>query len=98
MYASLRSLARRIIAENKWRKYSKKWGYVKGMRNLNKYFRLHLFVSLCLSSTFTVGHANGLLGDGCSTPSPVGSTPIDVTRMPFGSEATHDPIGIPKSL
>ncbi len=52
MYASLRSLARRIIAENKWRKYSKKWGYVKGVRNLNKYFRLYLFVSLCLSSTF----------------------------------------------
>ena len=24
--------------------------------------------------------------------------PIDVSRMPFGTNATHDPIGIPKSL
>ena len=38
-----------------------------------------------------------LRGGGSPAPSSVGSI-LDVTRMPFGSKATHDPIGIPKSL
>jgi len=38
-----------------------------------------------------------LRGDGSHAPSPVGLS-LDVTRMPFGSNATHDPIGISKSL
>ena len=38
-----------------------------------------------------------LRGNGSYAPSPVGLN-LNVTRMPFGSNATHDPIGIPKSL
>ncbi len=38
-----------------------------------------------------------LRGDGSLAPSPVGLN-VDVSRMPFGTNATHDPIGIPKSL
>ena len=37
------------------------------------------------------------LGDGSCAPS-LGGLILDVTRMPFGSNATHDPIGISKSL
>ena len=38
-----------------------------------------------------------LRGDGSDAPSPVGLD-LDVSRVPFGSNATHDPIGVPKSL
>jgi len=38
-----------------------------------------------------------LRGDGSYAPSSVGLD-VDVTRVPFGSNATHDPIRIPKSL
>jgi len=37
-------------------------------------------------------------GDGSNAPSPAGHTLPDVTRVPFGSKAAHDPIRIPKSL
>ena len=39
-----------------------------------------------------------LRGDGSVAPSPAGFTPLDVSPMPLGTNATHDPIGIPKSL
>ena len=39
-----------------------------------------------------------LRGDGSHAPSPIGSMLVDGSRIPFGSTATHDPIGIPKSL
>ncbi len=38
-----------------------------------------------------------LRGDGSNAPSPVGLY-VDVSRMPFGTKATHDPTGIPRSL
>jgi len=38
-----------------------------------------------------------LRGNGSHAPSPAGYN-LDATRMLFGSNATHDPIGIPKSL
>ena len=37
-------------------------------------------------------------GDGSNAPSPVGLSPLDGSPVPLGSTATHDPIGIPKSL
>jgi len=39
-----------------------------------------------------------LRGDGSHAPSPVGHLPLDGSPIPLGSTATHDPIGIPKSL
>jgi len=39
-----------------------------------------------------------LRADGSNAPSPVGLTPLDVRLIPLASKATHDPIGIPKSL
>ncbi|MET1128336.1 MAG: IS200/IS605 family accessory protein TnpB-related protein, partial [Thermoproteota archaeon] len=38
-----------------------------------------------------------LRGDGSNAPSPVGHN-LDGSPVPLGSTATHDPIGIPKSL
>jgi len=38
-----------------------------------------------------------LRGDGSSAPSPAGSN-LDGSPVPLGSTATHDPIGIPRSL
>ena len=38
-----------------------------------------------------------LRGDGSNAPSPVGHD-LDVRPAPLGSNATHDPVGIPKSL
>jgi len=38
-----------------------------------------------------------LRGDGSHAPSPVGLI-LDVTRIPFGSNATHDPITLSKGL
>ncbi|MEM1611570.1 MAG: hypothetical protein QXQ57_08015 [Sulfolobales archaeon] len=37
------------------------------------------------------------LGDGSSAPS-LGGPTLDGSPMPFGSTATHEPIGIPRSL
>jgi len=39
-----------------------------------------------------------LRGDGSDAPSPAGYNPLDGSPVPLGSTATHDPIGIPKSL
>jgi len=39
-----------------------------------------------------------LRGDGSNAPSPVGHVLVDVSPMPLGTNAAHDPIGIPKSL
>ena len=39
-----------------------------------------------------------LRGDGSHAPSPVGHSLLDGSLVPLGSTATHDPIGIPKSL
>jgi len=39
-----------------------------------------------------------LRGDGSHAPSPSGHKPLDGRGVPFPSTATHDPIGIPKSL
>ena len=39
-----------------------------------------------------------LRGDGSHAPSPVGYTLLDVSPMPLETKATHDPIGISKSL
>ncbi|RLG80784.1 MAG: transposase [Thermoprotei archaeon] len=38
------------------------------------------------------------LGDGSYAPSLGGLIPLDVSPIPLGMNATHDPIGIPKSL
>ena len=39
-----------------------------------------------------------LRGDGSNAPSPVGLNLVDVRGVPFPLNATHDPIGISKSL
>ncbi len=39
-----------------------------------------------------------LRGDGSSAPSPVGHLPLDVSPMPLGTNATHDPIRVPKPV
>ncbi len=36
-------------------------------------------------------HFEALRGDGGVAPSPVGRVPVDVTPMPLGSKAAHDP-------
>ena len=39
-----------------------------------------------------------LRGDGSHAPSPVGLIPVDVRLVPLASNATHDPITLPKGL
>ncbi len=39
-----------------------------------------------------------LRGDGSSAPSPVGLIPVDVSPVPLGTNATHDPTTLPKGL
>jgi len=39
-----------------------------------------------------------LWGDGSHALSPVGLILVDVTRVPFGSKATHDPIQVLKPV
>ena len=39
-----------------------------------------------------------LRGDGSDAPSPAERNPVDVRLVPLASKATHDPIGISKSL
>ncbi len=39
-----------------------------------------------------------LRGNGSNAPSPAGHTPVDVRLVPLASNATHDPITLPKRL
>ena len=43
-------------------------------------------------------HFEALRGDGSVAPSPVGHVLVDVSPMPLGTNAAHDPTTLPKGL